>query len=75
MDKKDYIEKIKSQIREKVKNYSSEEKEDIWNNMPDKMREDMLKLIEMGIYTEDEVLERCHVGFFFTEDDIPEDIK
>ena len=49
---------IYSYIQRQLKNLSEEEREEMWNNMSEQKREDMLELVDVGLLTEDEVLER-----------------
>lgn len=37
---------------------TAKEKEDFWNSIPDSLREDMMELIEWGIYTEEEAINK-----------------
>lgn len=73
MTKKDYLVKIRENITNEIKGYSKKEKAEFWDNMPDDLRENIIELVKVGIFTEDEVLERCGFGWYFTEDDISDD--
>lgn len=37
---------------------TNEEKEVFWNSVPDSLREDIMELIEWGIYTEEEAINK-----------------
>lgn len=73
MTKKEYLAEIREYITNRVKGYSKKEREEFWDSIPDDLRENMIGLIKVGVFTEDEVLERCSLGWYFTEDDISDD--